>query len=833
MFHNSLAVFGCAAVAALQLVLAAPPALLAGSEPKAERPPRTDRYGDPLPPGAIARLGTVRFRQNFRSDAGAFSADGKLLVATDGDGDIRVWEVSRGREVRRLRRPGDCAAFAPDGKALAVWGGPSICLLEVPTGKELCRFPAFQDSILSLAFSPDGRTVASAAEDKTVCLWDVATHKQRHQLRGHTDEVWSVAFAPDSKTLASAGADHTIRFWDVARGKQLRRLDGHQDAVAFLAFSPDGKVLASGSLDRTMRLWDVATGKEVHTFPRQADRVSGAFSPDGRILAGTGDQVVRLWEVATGKEVRHWPGHALRIAWLAFAPDGKTLASGSWDGDSAIHFWDVATGKERHRSEGHSGAVEFIAFSGDGKRLVSRGRDNMVCLWDLATGRARAFFGGPLNGAEGAAVLSPDGKALASGGKEDHTIRLWDVAGGREIRRLGKHDDSVYCLAFSPDGKTVASGGRDRVVRLWDAATGKRLHELRGPAGPVLSVAFRPDGTMLASGGMGDGTVRLWDVAAGNEVRSLATRGSLEACFVAFSPDGRLLASAGYNGRARVWDVAAGKELCFLNGRQSGAYGLAFSPDGKILATGGGQLDGNTIHLWEVATGLEIRRFDGHQSDTLALAFAPDGRTLASGEADSTILLWDLTRRMKHGRLLPARLTAGELDRLWRDLGRDAPTAHPAVWTLAAAPRQAVPFLGERLRPVAAADPQRIARLIADLDSNRFAVRDKATRALERLGELAGPALQTASEGQASAELRRRAHQLLEKLQGPVTSPERLQVLRAIEVLEHIRTPKAREVLEKLARGAPEARLTQEAKASLERLAKLNEGATRVRRFQP
>jgi WD40 repeat protein len=733
---------------------------------------------------------------------------------------MRVWEVATGREVHRLHRRGGSAAFAPDSKALAVGWGEFIYLLEVATGKELCRLPTPQNHVVRLAFAPDGRTLASAAEDSTVCLWDVATHKQRLRLRGHTDGVWSVAFAPDSKILASAGMDHSIRLWDVATGKQFRRLDGHRDGVFSLAFSPDGKALASGSDDRTMRLWDLATGKEARTFPKQEDRVSVAFSPDGRVLTGTGDQMIRLWDVATGKALRHWPGHALRIAWLAFAPDGKTLASAAWFGDSAVHFWNVGTGKELRPSEGHSGAVEFIAFSPDGKSLVSRGRDKKVCRWDLATGRASCSFGGPLNGAWDNAALSPDGKVLASGGREDHTVRLWDRAKDKEICRLGKHGDSVYCLAFSPDGKTLASGGRDGMVRLWAAATGTRLQQLVGHTGLVMSVAFSADGQTLVSGGaLADGTIRVWDVATGKEVRHLAA--SHGAYFIAFSPDGRLLASAGPGGNAHLWDVARGKELCSLIGRSgNGAYDLAFSPDAKLLATCSGGENPNAIHLWEVATGLEMRRFEGQPSPTVSFAFCPDGTTLASGEADSTITLWDLTGRMEAGRLRQARLTAEELSRLWPDLGCEAAKAYPAVWALVAAPQQAVPFLRARLRPVAAADPGRIAPLIADLDSNRFAVRDKASKELERLGELAEPALRKAGEGQPSPELGRRVHQLSEKLEGPVTAPERLQALRAITVLEHIGTPEAQEVLQALARGAAEACLTREAKAALDRLTK-------------
>jgi hypothetical protein len=283
--------------------------------------------------------------------------------------------------------------------------------------------------------------------------------------------------------------------------------------------------------------------------------------------------------------------------------------------------------------------------------------------------------------------------------------------------------------------------------------------------------------------------------------------------------------------------VVSGKEHRRFD---SGTIALAFSPSGKVLAIGtieekdvgkGWSERKWTIELLEMASGQEIRRLAAEQSFVFCLAFAPDGRTLASGSGDCTILLWDVTGRMKGGQLQPARLTAEQVDRLWTDLAGAAPRAYHAIWNLVAAPDKALPLLGERLRPVPAADPQHLARLIADLDSNQFTVREEATRELAKLGEQAAPALTKALKESPSAEVRRRGAQLLDKFESS-PSPDRLRGIRAVEVLEQLATPAALDLLNTLARGTPDARLTQEAKASLARL-RLRSGTGASTRSRP
>jgi parallel beta-helix repeat protein len=252
------------------------------------------------------------------------------------------------------------------------------------------------DRVFSVAFSPDGRLLASGScgqRDSSgdciqgeIKLWDVASGSEVRTLTGHTDRVFSVAFSPDGRLLASGSGDNTIKLWDVASGSEVRTLSGHTSWVFSVAFSPDGRLLASGSDDKTIRLWEVATGREVRTLTGHTDRVfSVAFSPDGRLLAsgsGSWDRTIKLWDVASGREVRTLSGHTSWVFSVAFSPDGRLLASGS--GDKTIKLWDVASGREVRTLSGHTSWVFSVAFSPDGRLLASGSGDGTIRLWDIS-----------------------------------------------------------------------------------------------------------------------------------------------------------------------------------------------------------------------------------------------------------------------------------------------------------------------------------------------------------------------------------------------------------------------------------------------------------------
>jgi RNA polymerase sigma factor (sigma-70 family) len=811
----------------------APLPTTAAPPPKeADHAARTDRFGDLLPPGAVARLGTTRLRQSEPVTALAFSPDRKILASGGRDeGIVHLWDAASGKELRRFRghqRPPDAPnartisslTFLADGQTVASIGGDGgIRLWDARTGKETGRLGE-QVPAQCLELSPDGKWLAAGCWDNRVRLWEVAAGKETGQLVGHQGPVIAVAFAAGGKTLASGGDDGIIRLWDVAGLKEVGQLKGHQRRVLRLAFGPDAKTLVSSGQDNTLRVWDVAAAKELHRLDgAHVSLGSFALAPDGKLLVAASRKDGRpwLWDVATGKEVRQLASPGPLPTAFAFSPDGKTVAAGGQA--NTIHLWDVSSGKEIGPGEGHQSAVRDVAFCGGGKMLVSGGDwDPLLRLWDPATAKqlreipARRGWGGAL-------AVSPDGNTLAAGGAK---IALWDVASGDKVREWPGHPTGTYHVAWSPDGMLLASTSwNNDPVRLWDVATGKELRQLAQP-GNASSVAFSPDGRVLAAGNMA-GSVQLWDPSTGKQLGQLL-QATEEVWSLTFSSDGRTLAvgshvSAGRGepkpSKLRLWELATGQERHLFPGKDIGVRSVAFCPDGRTLVSAGG----TGVWLWDVAAGKQLGRLEGHDGGVTAVAVAPQGDRVASAGLDTTVLIWGVADLIHKRQREPVRFSADEADALWSNLaGGDAAKAGLAVWRLAAAPEQTLAYFQRHLQPIQPADPKRLASLLDDLESNRFEVREQASRELEQLGDAAEPALRRALEGRPSAEARRRMKRALEKLALP--SGERLRAVRAVEVLEHLATVQARQLLDKLAGGVPTALLTQEAKAARDRLAK-------------
>jgi RNA polymerase sigma factor (sigma-70 family) len=827
-----------AAVARHAAVPAAVPVVQGEQDEPRRQPKEAERPDDELPAGALVRLGTVRLRHGQPVCGLAYAPGGKQLVSVGGDGVARLWDAATGREVRTFRCAPDsvfrAVAFAPDGKTFAtaetVGADAVVRVWDPETGREVSRFESRRAWVYALAYSPDGKALAAGARGDLVLL-DPTTGKEQFRAEAQKRDILALAFFPDGKKVASAGVSGTVRFTDAATGKETQSLEAQREEIWGLAISPDGKVVASwGPVREGVQLWDAATGRGIARRAGGQRVASAAYSPDGKQFAtGGADGRVRVWDAATYRDLRTFDEIRGRVAAVAFSLDGKTVA---WACGTAVALNDAATGADVVPPGGHREPIWSASLSPDG-RLAATADSRGVRLWDAATGtELRRCADHP--GFAACVAFSPDGKVLATAAW-DGTVRLYDPATGEELRRYKGHAAAPHRLAWSADGTRLVSASFDGSVRVWDAATAEEVSRLSGAMQEFRAVAVSPDGALVATCGPGDAAT-LWDAATGKRVRAVG-HGLSNVHAVAFSPDGRLLACAASDNyflagwqdnttspwrrlqgpAVTLWDVATGKEVRTLGAALGGAQDLAFSADGRTLAVAG---EDGRLWLFEVASGGERQSLAGHRGPLTAVALSRDGRVALSAGRDTAALVWDVTGRARDGGLPRVKLTAAALDDRWAELaGDDAKRAHRAQWALVAGAEQSVPYLAERLRPAAATDQRQLARLVAALGADDFEERERAAAALEKLGDEAEAALRKAAD-HPDAELRRRAKLVLANIPAAVPPPERLRELRAVEVLEQAETAPARKLLERLAEGAPQARLTRDARAALERLNK-------------
>jgi RNA polymerase sigma factor (sigma-70 family) len=831
----------------------------AGAKPDAAGPERkeaaTDLYGDPLPPGALLRLGSSRLHHALSCTSVAFSPNSDLLASSGREGVVRFWDPRTGKELQQTIGPEkgvNAVAFSPNGKLLAGGGSDGVVYLwRAATGQVFRRLEGHKGEVRSLAFSRNGDLLA-AGDTMDVRLWDVGAGKLLHRLEGKTGLVESVAFAPDGKTVTGTG----MGIWATDSGKVVHDAPAKTPYAQAVIFSNDGKYLITIGRDANdaLHVWDTTTGKMVERLSGPGGREPCvAMSPDGQLLAIASYDMIRLWDWTNGKEVRQIARVALPIHGLAFSRDGKTLASGgNW---GAVRLWDVATGQEKVPVGGHQEGLTAVACASD-STIATTAWDGTVRLWDGRTGKQKVLFeisarergrnelvnggfsGGVAAQMLGHLALSPDGKQAAAA-RRDGIVMIWDTTTGREVGRY-----KASRLVFSPDNKRIATleyGANGQVhnpdiVCLYDRASGKKLHEIRGRPATLWfdSPLFLPDSrTVIAIEFMisrdpkntgfknHDTQFVAWDVVTGRQRRPFPSVVGHNHQMRP-SPDGRTLATRqlitsekSMNGETIIlWEIASGGRRADLVGHTSWVNEVAFSPDGRTLASASS--DGTT-RLWDRFTGKEISRLEGHRGWVQTVAFGPGGKTLVTGGTDATALVWDITPFLRRGKNMD--LSTADLDSCWKDLAGDAPAGYRAIGRLLASPQQMIALFTERLPAAPKADTQRIGRLIRELDSEEFETRDAATKELEKLGEAASQALENALDGKIALEKKRRLEQLLERLTEDALPPDKLRQIRAVEALEHAATDEAPHLLQQWAReGAPGARLTREAEAALRRV---------------
>ena len=544
-------------------------------------------------------------------------------------------------------------AFSPDGKLLATGDtNGEIRLRQVADGQPVLTCKGHTNWVLSLAFSPNGSVLASGSTDQTVKLWDVSTGQCLYTLQEHSHEVWSVAFSPDGDLLASASDDQTMKLWSVRTGQCLRTFQGHTSWVLSVAFSPDGQTLVSGSDDHTVKIWDFSTGECLKTFHGHLDGIRTiAISPDGQMLAsGSEDKTVKLWNVSTGECLETFQGHSNEVYSVAFSPQGDFLASSSFD--KTVRLWDVSTAECLKTFQGHSSWVFSVAFSPKSDLLVSGSYDQTARLWSIHTGECLKTFQGYTNQVFSVA-FSPDGQTLASG-SHDSSMRLWDVRTGQCLKTFQGHRGAIQSVDFSPDGQTLASGSHDSSMRLWDVSTGQCFKTFQGHRALIWSVAFCLDGQTLASSS-DDKTVKLWDVSTGQCLRTLQGH-QASVWSVAFSSQETMLASGSTDQTVKLWDISTGECKKTLLGHTTWVSSVTFSPGGELLAST--SPDG-TLRFWSVYTGENLRILQASSGWLHSVAFSPDSQVIAGCSQDNTVKLWNVST----GQCL--RTLQGHTGRLW------------------------------------------------------------------------------------------------------------------------------------------------------------------------
>lgn len=547
-------------------------------------------------------------------------------------------------------------AFSPDGRLLAtVSQDTDIKLWDIATGQAIGTLTLHAQPINAVAFSPDGRILATGGDDGFIILWNVETQQLITPLNGQDGAVNDLVFHPNGEHLLAGYANSAMRLWDIANRRSDQRLVGHDGSINAVTVNSDGSRFASAGSDGRIIVWNGAAGSsrfsiEPFSGPDSLPIAINAltFSPDdGRLLAANNNGTATVWDANDASLIFRITAHATQLEDVVYNPDGSLFATAGRDGTAKV--WNAETGQALYTLSGHTGSVTAVTFHPTEPQIVTASDDSTARLWNSTTGLSPTILSGHT-----AAILSiafsADGRFLASAGA-DETARIWNTEDGSQVNIFADHNNVVNDVAFHPDGSLLATVSDDQNARLWDIASNSIQLPVMNHPSPVNGIAFNPEGTVLATVS-DDGFLRFWNPVSKDLVTRLPYSAGLTK--VSFSPDGSLVAAGSMDGAAVVWNVVTNELVQVLLGHEGAVNDIAFSGDSRWLATAGND---STARLWDIGTGEMLRIFSGHSGPVHGVAMSADGSRLVTGSVDRTTKLWDTatgqTRRTYLGHTSP------------------------------------------------------------------------------------------------------------------------------------------------------------------------------------
>lgn len=614
-----------------------------------------------LPPNVDRVLGIARMRHGDVVNLVVFAPDGKRLATASRDATVKLWDLGNGRELKTYRGSKDAVrglAWSRDGRWIASSAGNEIHIWNPDDGKLKTSLKGHEKPVSAVAFSPDATTVASGSDDFSVRLWNVEQGTEITNLNADLDkkskaQIYSVTFSPNGKLVAAVNGNGQLQVWNPSLEKPKRLVSGwdaHPSSTAYqVVFGKDTSVIFSSGSDNKAKQW-VGLGPDGENLPGHprptpieghTNNVTAlAVTRDGKFLAtGSSDKTIRLWDLtgAAPRLARMYQGHSEEVSSLAFSPDGQTLASGS--NDQSVRLWRVSLSDEHQNYADHTAYVWTAAFSPDGKLIADGGADKVIYIRD-AGGKVLHKLEG--NTAPVTAIaFNADNTKLASVGG-DQVVRVWDASAGKLLKELKGHTAPIMAVAFGGNSLLV-TGGIDKTARLWDVSKDAPVATFPANKSMISAVALRADGKQAIIGSA-DGMLRVYDLSEATPKE----KGGLSAHLsgigaVSYGPDGTRIATCGGDGLVRHWNLPESGTPAMLaefKGHGKPVSSVAFNADGRFLVSGGGD---TVVRVWDLSAKTELRALRGHSDWVASVAFGPNGRTILSAGVDKTVKVWELT----------------------------------------------------------------------------------------------------------------------------------------------------------------------------------------------